>query len=232
MKPKPEVSAPLTLVSHALCPYVQRAAIVLAEKGVPFDRRDIDLANKPAWFLEVSPLGKTPVLLAGGEALFESAVICEYLDETALPRLHPANALQRAQHRAWMEYGSALLNLIGAFYSAADEAALGARAAEIRTRFEQLEAVLREGPYFTGAHFSIVDAVFGPVFRYFDVFDSIADFGFWRGLPKLQRWRRALAMRPSVSAAVRADYPELLRRFLLARRCALAARMAPAAETP
>ncbi|MCV4777127.1 glutathione S-transferase N-terminal domain-containing protein, partial [Escherichia coli] len=52
-----QVSAPLVLVSHALCPYVQRAAIVLAEKGVPFERRDIDLANKPSWFLKVSPLG-------------------------------------------------------------------------------------------------------------------------------------------------------------------------------
>ena len=41
------MSAPLVLVSHVLCPYVQRAAIVLAEKGVPFERRDIDLANKP-----------------------------------------------------------------------------------------------------------------------------------------------------------------------------------------
>ena len=225
------MSAPLVLVSHALCPYVQRAAIVLAEKGLPFERRDIDLANKPAWFLKVSPLGKTPVLLVGDEAIFESAVICEYLDETALPRLHPANALQRAQHRSWMEFGSALLNLIGAFYNAEEEPALGTRVAEIRIRFEQLEAALGEGPWFAGEHFSIVDAVFGPVFRYFEVFDEVDDFGFWSGLPKLQRWRRALSVRPSVSTAVRLDYPELLRRFLLARRSALSRRMTPGAQT-
>ncbi len=89
------------LVSHPLCPYVQRAAIVLAEKGVPYERRDIDLAAKPDWFLAVSPLGKTPVLLAGGAALFESAVICEYLDETHALRLHPSDALLRAQQRSW-----------------------------------------------------------------------------------------------------------------------------------
>lgn len=46
---------------------------------------------------------KTPVLLVGDEPMFESAVICEYLEETALPRPHPANALQRAQHRSWMD---------------------------------------------------------------------------------------------------------------------------------
>lgn len=222
------MSAPLVLVSHALCPYVQRAAIVLVEKGVPFERRDIELANKPDWFLRVSPLGKTPVLLVGDEPIFESAVICEYLEETALPRLHPANALQRAQHRSWMEFGSALLNAIGSFYNAADETALVARAVDIRARLVQLEAALGEGPHFAGESFSVVDAVFGPVFRYFDVFDAIDDFGFWSGLPKVRRWRRALAIRPSVAVAAHQNYQELLRQFLLARRSALSRRMASA----
>lgn len=220
------MSAPLTLVSHVLCPYVQRAAIVLAEKGIPFERRDIDLAHKPDWFLEVSPLGKTPVLLVGDTAVFESAVICEYLDDTSLPRLHPANALQRAMHRSWMEFGSALLNAIGAFYNAPDEQALRTKAKEIRARLAQLEAALEEGPYFAGEPFSVVDAVFAPVFRYFDAFEAIDDFGFCEGLPKVQRWRRALATRPSVAGAVRPDYPDLLHRFLLARRSAFSSRMA------
>ena len=223
------MSAPLVLVSHALCPYVQRAAIVLSEKGVPFERRDIDLANKPDWFLRISPLGKTPVLLVGDEAVFESAVICEYLEETALPRLHPANALQRAQHRSWMELGSALLNSIGAFYDATDETALTTRATEIRAHLTQIERALGNGPYFTGEPFSMVDAVFGPVFRYFDIFDGIGDFGFLDDLPKVQRWRQALAMRPSVATAVDRTYPALLLSFLRARRSALSRRMTPAA---
>jgi glutathione S-transferase len=41
----------LTLISHPLCPFVQRAAIVLLEKGVSFDKIDVDLAAKPDWFL-------------------------------------------------------------------------------------------------------------------------------------------------------------------------------------
>ncbi len=52
----------LELVSHYLCPYVQRAAIALAEKGVPFTRAYVDLADKPAWFTAISPLGKVPLL--------------------------------------------------------------------------------------------------------------------------------------------------------------------------
>ena len=218
------MSEKLVLVSHALCPYVQRADIVLREKGLAFERREVDLADKPGWFLEISPLGKTPVLLAAGQPLFESAVICEYLDETSLPHLHPADALQRARHRAWMEFGSAILNTIAAFYNAADERALEARARDLHARFAQIEHILGEGPYFAGASFCIVDAVFGPVFRYFDVFDDIADFGCFKGLPKVQAWRRTLAARASVRLAVRPDYPELLLQFLIARQSALSER--------
>jgi glutathione S-transferase len=225
------MTEPLTLVSHALCPYVQRAAIVLAEKGVPFERREVDLARKPDWFLAISPLGKTPVLLVGGESLFESAVICEYLDETVSPPLHPADPLQRARERGWMEFGSAILNSIAGFYNATDEAALQARAAEIRARFVQLETALGAGPFFRGDSFSLVDAVFGPVFRYFDTIETIGDFGFFDGLPRLTQWRQALAGRASVRDAVRPDYPDRLLAFLRQRPSALAARLA-ASPTP
>lgn len=218
--------APLILVSHTLCPYVQRAAIVLLEKGVPFERRDVDLADKPAWFLGISPLGKTPVLLADGEPVFESAVICEYLDETRGPRLHPADALRRAQHRAWMEFGSAVLNTIWAYYTAPDDAALHARAGELKEKFAQLEGVLDpQGPYFQGEAFCLVDAVFAPVFRYLDAFEAIGEAPLLEGSPRMQAWREALARRPSVRQAVSPRYPELLRGFLLARGSALSRRM-------
>jgi glutathione S-transferase len=219
------MSGMLLLVSHALCPYVQRAAIVLAEKDVPFERRDIDLANKPEWFLRLSPLGKTPVLVVDGEPIFESAVICEYLDETTLPRLHPEDALARARHRAWMEFGSQVLNGIGAFYNAPDESTLHARANDLRNRFERLEAQLGKGPWFGGRAFGMVDAVFGPVFRYFDVFDDFGEFGLWADLPKVQKWRAALAQRPSVMRAVSRDYPARLRAFVRARGGALGKRI-------
>jgi glutathione S-transferase len=215
----------LLLVSHALCPYVQRAAILLAEKHMPFERIDIDLANKPEWFLRISPLGKTPVLMVGDVAVFESAVICEYLDESAPPRLHPDDLLEKAQHRSWMEFGSALLNAIAAFYAAPDEEQLIRRAADITRKFEQLEARLGRGSFFAGDQFSMVDVVFGPVFRYFDVFERIGDFGFFDSLPRVCAWRAALAARDSVGTAVPQAYPDLLWNFLHRRGGALSARM-------
>ena len=204
----------LRLISHKLCPYVQRAVIALTEKGVPFERVDVDLANKPDWFLAISPLGRTPVLQVGDTAIFESAVILEYLEETQPRPLHPADPLRRAEHRGWIEFGSAVLSDIAGLYSAADEAAFKAKGTQLEARFARLEARVVAAPWFDGEAFSLVDAVFGPVLRYFDVFDEIGDFGILADKPKLLRWRRSLAARPSVKSAVSADYPALLRDFL------------------
>jgi glutathione S-transferase len=212
----------LTLISHHLCPYVQRAVIALQEKRVAFERIDVDLANKPDWFKAVSPLGKTPVLKVDAAAIFESAVILEYLEETQPLPLHPADPLRRAEHRSWIEFGSAVLNDIAGFYSAPDDAALAAKAKTLSDKFTRLESRLAAPPYFDGGAFSLVDAAFGPVFRYFDVFDRIGDFGILAGKPKVIAWREALAARPSVRAAVAPDYDARLRTFLRARTSHLA----------
>src|SRR3979411_1601047 len=98
------------LISHKLCPYVQRAVIALTEKDVAFERIDVDLSNKPDWFLAISPLGRTPVLQVGEVPIFESAVILEYLEETQPKPLHPADPLTRAAHRASGEVGWTVLN--------------------------------------------------------------------------------------------------------------------------
>ncbi|WP_280151343.1 glutathione S-transferase family protein [Piscinibacter sp. XHJ-5] len=216
----------LELVSHPLCPYVQRAAIALAEKGVAFRRTTIDLAAKPDWFIALSPLGKVPLLRTGGEVLFESAAILEYLEDTVAPALHPASPMARARHRGWIEFGSGVLDDIWRFYTAADAEALDERAAVLRRKFERLEEALGEGPYFAGERFSLVDAVFGPVFRYWDVFDRIADFGVFAGLAKVAAWRAALAARPSVRDAVSSDYAARLWQFLRTRDSHLSTRMA------
>jgi glutathione S-transferase len=208
------MTAPLKLISHKLCPYVQRAVIALTEKGVPFERIDIDLANKPEWFLKISPLGKTPVLVVGDKAIFESAVILEYLEETKANPLHPADPLERAEHRAWIEFGSAVLNDIAGFYAARDEATFKAKITQLDQRFARLEERPVAAPWFDGEKFSLVDAVFGPVFRYFDTFDEIGDFGILAGKPKVARWRKNLAERQSVRTAVSAEYPVLLRDFI------------------
>ncbi len=216
--------AALKLISHKLCPYVQRAVIALHEKGVRFERIDIDLANKPDWFVKISPLGKVPVLVVtrddGTEtALFESNVICEYIEETqAGARLHPQDALIRAEHRAWMEFGSAILGDLWGLETAADAATFDSKRQAVTAKFARVEAALGAGPFFAGERFSLVDAVFAPIFRYFDLFDQLTDLAVFTHTPKLRAWRSALAQRPSVRSAVSPDYPALLHAFLVGHR--------------
>jgi hypothetical protein len=87
------------------------------------------------------------------------------------------------------------------------------------------------GPYrlaFGGECIGLVDAAFGPVFRYFDVFEKIGDFGFFDGRPNVTGWRTRLASRPSVREGVGTEYPDRLRAFLMGRRSALSRHMSPA----
>src|SRR5439155_11027592 len=98
---------------------------------------------------------------------------------------------------------------IAGFYAAQDEATFKVKTAQLEQRFARLESRVASAPWFDGESFSLVDAVFGPVFRYFEVFDDIADFGILSGKPKLARWRKALAARASVRSAVSANYPAL-----------------------
>jgi len=142
----------LTLISHPLCPFVQRAAIVLLEKGIPFDRLNINLAAKPDWFLDMSPNGKVPLLRVrqqdGTEAvIFESMVIGEYLDESqdGAP-MYPRDALARARQRGWVEFGTATLADAWQFLNATDRPTADAKQAAFRHRLQQLEVALGSGP--------------------------------------------------------------------------------------
>lgn len=215
------------LITHVLCPYVQRSVIVLQEKGIAYRRTDIDLANKPDWFHRLSPLGKVPVLVTGEHrSLFESAVICEYLNDITPGSLHPADALERAEHRAWIEFGSGLLNRIAQLYNSPSETAFEAALDALRTQFRQLENRLENGPYFSGADFRIIDAVYGPIFRYFDVFESVMVLDVFQGVDNVLAWREQLKARTSVQQAVTHDYPERLIDFVRARNSYMSTLMA------
>jgi glutathione S-transferase len=201
------------LISHHLCPYVQRAVIVLSEKNITHERTYIDLANKPDWFQAMSPLGRVPLLEIEDTVLFESQVIAEYLDETTPGSLYPDDALDKARHRAWIEFGSETLAAIGGFYNAEDATSFSAKRVTLRYKFERINEEIA-GPYFAGETFHMIDGVWGTIFRYFDVFDQIADFGILTDLKAVQDWRKAVSIRPSVVAAPPEGYAERLGQFL------------------
>ncbi|WP_269845331.1 glutathione S-transferase family protein [Trinickia dabaoshanensis] len=80
----------------------------------------------------------------------------------------------------------------------------------------RVEAELGAGPFLTGDTFTLVDAAFAPIFRYFDVFDALTDTRVFEDTPSVRAWRTTLFERPSVRQAVVSDYGERLRAFLQA----------------
>lgn len=211
----------LRLISHRLCPFVQRAVIVAKEKEIPFERVDVDLADKPEWFLKLSPTGKVPVLEVtetdgSVHVLFESAVIAEYLDEIAGQPLLPPEPVRRARQRAWVEIASATIGEIGKLYTAPDKAGFERAASALEARLETVAREI-EGPWFAGERFGLVDAAFGPALRYLDVFDWRIGGEIVERPDKVRAWARALAQRPSVRAAVADDYAERLIDFVASK---------------
>ncbi|WFN56340.1 glutathione S-transferase family protein [Dickeya lacustris] len=199
---------------------MQRSAIVLLEKNVPFERINVDLSAKPDWFLALSPTGKVPLLnvrQANGDdaIIFESMVICEYLNETqGGDSMYADNALERARQRAWIEFSTSMLGNAWQFLNATDKAIAASKRALFRAQLERIESELSVGPYFSGARFSMVDAVYAPIFRYFSLIDTSVTEAIFAGLARTCAWKAALAERESVKAAVSPEYAALFQNHL------------------
>ena len=206
----------LHLIGHQLCPYVQRVAIVLEEKGVTYKRTDIDLDNKPSWLKMISPTEKIPLLVIGNNlALFESNVICEFIDEISKGSLHPSDPITKAQHRAWIEFGTAILDLIAdLIYRDKTKKAFENTLCKINQKIRHVETAIEGPEYFVPSGFHMVDAAYSTLFRYFIFFEGTFDFDLLRELPKSQNWSRVLMKRRSVKNAVPKGYDNLLRIFI------------------
>ena len=208
----------LELISFKLCPFVQRAVIVLKHHGIPYDITYIDLMNPPAWFVEVSPLEKVPVLRVDGAVnLFESAVIAEFIDDIAPNSLLPAEPLLRARNRSWTELGSACLGDQYQMTGAEDEAAYKRARAALIDKLELLETEI-VGPYFNGSEPALIDFSTAPLFMRLAILGSggnaLIDP---ETLPKVAAWSAALLALDTVQASVVAEFATLYRGMICKR---------------
>lgn len=183
------------IYSANVCPYAQRSRMVLLHKGVDFEAIEIDLNNKPDWFLEISPYGKVPLLKHGENRIWESAVINEYLEEVfPEPPLMPRDPAKKAIARIWIDFANT--KFIPAFYKVLlvqDSEKQQAWASEVRKQLlfmetEGLGKLSDSGPYWLGESLSLVDLSFYP---WFERWPAIAHY---RGLSlppectRLQQW--------------------------------------------
>jgi len=201
------MSTTLELISFKLCPFVQRAVIVLKKKNIDFDITYIDLGNPPEWFKEVSPLGQVPVLKVDGEVLFESSVIQEYVDEITLPSLQPTDPLVKAKNRAWISFGGEILMALHPMVTHKDEAVSNEKRGVVLQKLQQLEAVHSGGVYFNGEEFTMIDAAYAPMFMRMDFIKNLTGIDLLSETPKLAKWAENLLALECVKASVVPELP-------------------------
>ncbi|HUQ22972.1 MAG TPA: glutathione S-transferase family protein [Gaiellaceae bacterium] len=182
----------ITLYDAARCPYCARVRIALAEKGIPYDPIEIDLADRPGWLYEKNPAGKVPVVEEDGWILPESAVINEFLNERhPEPPLWPDDPGERAA-------GRLLVFRFDDFSTPYYGLRRGEEGAQQRFEAELgfLDELLQRSTWLSGRAFGLADIAFLPwVVRARDMLGIPLEA--W---PALAAWLERASERPSVAA--------------------------------
>jgi glutathione S-transferase len=182
-----------------------RVKIALHEKGLPYERSTLVLANKDqkrAEFLKLNPYGKVPVIDDAGQILFESCIINEYLEEKyPEPPLMPADPYLRGRGRVLIDY--ALNYMHEPYWSLRgemlkpepqrDRAVLSQTRARLADLMQYLESALGEKPYFLG-NFSLADIAIVPRALRMEAYGALPT----PSLPGLNSWLERMKTRPSV----------------------------------
>jgi glutathione S-transferase len=203
------MSHKLELISFKLCPFVQRAVIILKKKNVDFDITYIDLSNPPEWFKAISPLGQVPVLKVDDEVLFESSVIQEFVDEITPPSLQPEDILIKAKNRAWISFGSDILFALHPMVTSKDESVVNEKKAIVLQKLAQIEAVHSGQSYFNGETFNMIDAAYAPMLMRLSFIKQHTGIDLLENTPKLTKWADNLLALDFVQASVVPELPTM-----------------------
>lgn len=193
----------MKLYGADVCPFVHRARLALLEKELEFEYVNIDLRDKPDWYYEVLPTGKVPLLEDGEARVWESAIVCEYLED-AYPEksLMPSSARERAQVRLWIDWASN--ELIPAYYQLLTEQE-GERQHELRQKvtgllFKLDREAFQDGPFLVGDSLTLADIGLYPWFDRWVVLQHYRNFLLPTKAEKVAAWQRMMSERESARA--------------------------------
>ncbi len=201
----------LQLIQAEECPFAQRTHMCLLEKGLDFERIEIDLNDKPKWFEEVSPYSKVPVLNAGDVRVYESTIINEFLEETfPVPPLMPSTPGERASARTWIDFDN--VKFVPTFYRLLLEQNLSKRQGLVDRMVEHMEFTERlglgskwTGPYWFGDQISVVDLAMYPHYERIAVLDTYRSLGIPPSCSRVKEWLAAMRERPSARETAHDD---------------------------
>jgi RNA polymerase-associated protein len=154
----------MILYSGTSCPFSQRCRIVLHEKGMDFEIKDIDLHEKPELIAAMNPYNQVPVLVERDLTLYESNIINEYIDERfPHPQLMPADPVMRARARLMLyNMERDLFSLLPDINRGAQKVAEKARGV-VRDSLTQIAPMLAKQKHLLGDEYSMLDVALAPL---------------------------------------------------------------------
>ncbi len=197
----------MKLIGSATSPYVRKVRIVMAEKKLDYQfvLEDVWAANTT--INASNPLGKVPCLvMEGGEAVFDSRVIVEYLDTLSpVGKLIPTQGRERAEVKTWEALADGLVDAAilarleatwaGRSAKERSEAWIARQMAKIDVSLKAMSTGLADKPFCSGIHLSLSDVAVGCALGYLDL--RFAQVPWRQTYPNLAKLQDKLAQRPS-----------------------------------
>ncbi|XP_070818811.1 glutathione S-transferase omega-1-like [Chaetodon trifascialis] len=202
--PGPVPQGHIRLYSMRFCPFAQRTRLVLNAKGIKYDIININLKDKPDWFLERNPLGLVPTLeTTAGEVIYESPITCEYLDEVyPEKKLLPSSPYGKAQQKMMLEHFS---KIIPYFYKIPMGRTRGQDVSglegELKQKFAKFneDLVKKKTKFFGGDSITMIDYMMWPWFERLEINDLQH---FLDDTPELKKWKELMSEDPAVKATM------------------------------
>ncbi|KAK6157481.1 hypothetical protein DH2020_011729 [Rehmannia glutinosa] len=195
----------LVLLDVHVSMFGMRVRIALAEKGIKYEYREENLANKSTLLLETNPVHKKiPVLIHNGKPICESLIIVQYIDEVWKDKspLLPSDPYQRAQARFWADFVDKKVFDAGRKIWRTKGEELEAAKKELIDALELLEGELGDKPYFNGDTFGFLDLAFITFYSWFHTYETCGNFSIEKHCPKLIKWAKRCMERESVSKSL------------------------------
>ena len=197
----------MKIIGSATSPYVRKVRIVMAEKKLDYQLVMEDVWAADSTIMASNPLGKVPCLgMEGGEAVFDSRVIVEYLDTLSpVGKLIPSQGRERAEVKTWEALGDGLVDAAilarlettwaGRTSEQRSDAWTARQLSKITAALKAMSTGLGDKPFCSGIHLSLSDIAVGCALAYLDL--RFADIDWRKAHPNLAKLQEKLMLRPS-----------------------------------
>ncbi|HYE39787.1 MAG TPA: glutathione S-transferase N-terminal domain-containing protein [Ramlibacter sp.] len=199
----------MKLIGSLSSPYVRKVRVVMAEKKLDYQFIEEDVWSGDTSIMQSNPLGKVPCLvMEGGEALFDSRVIVEYLDTLSpVGKLIPAVGRERAEVKTWEALADGVMDALvlarlekhwgGRQDGERSQAWIDRQMEKTHSSLKAMSQGLGDKPFCAGIYLSLADIAVGCALGYLDFRFKEID---WRAeYPNLARLKEKLLQRASFS---------------------------------